>query len=146
MQWRALCRRGKDIRPSDIDFSSPLPFGETNDSRSKGTSRLYFLASCNRPYRLSPRLSPVVSCMQRPRFTFASGTNTVSGHVRHWISSQVLERRVCVRARKVGNSHDIRSFFRRVTAPRCLLDTISTVSLLFIRFKRARATWRECET
>lgn len=127
--------------------TSTLPLGETNDSRSKGTSRLYFLAWCNRPYRLSPRLSPVVSCMRRPRFTFASGTNTVSGHVRHWISSQVLEWHVCVRARKVGNSHDIRSFFHRVTAPRCLLDTISTVSLSFIHpLKRARATWRECET
>lgn len=136
MQWCALSRRSKDIRPSDIDFSSSLPLGETNDSRSKGTSRLYFLASRNRPYtRLSPRLSTAVSCTRRPRFTFASGTNTVSRHVHHWISSQVPEWRACVRARKVGNSHDIRSFFRRVTAPHCLLDTISTVSLLFIRLK-----------
>jgi len=81
----AAAAQRKDIRPSDIDFSFSLPPGETNNSRSR-TSRLYFLASCNRPYRLSPRLSPVVSCTRRPRFTFASGTNTVSRHVRHWIS------------------------------------------------------------
>lgn len=134
----AAAAQSKDIRPSNIDFSFPLPLAETNDSRSRGTSRLYFLASCNRPYRLSPRLSPVVSCTRRPRFTFASGTNTMSRHVRHWISFQVLEWRVCVRTRKVGNSHDIRSFFHRMTDPHCLLDTISTVSLLFIRLKERR--------
>jgi len=80
-------------------------------------------------------LSLIVSCTRRSRFTFVSGTNTMSRHVHHWISFQVLEWRVCMRARKVGNSHDIRSFFRRMTAPHCLLDTISTVSLLFIRLK-----------
>jgi len=133
----AAAAQRKDIRPSNIDFSFPLPLAETNDSRSRGTSRLYFLASYNRPYRLSPRLSLslIVSCTRRSRFTFVSGTNTMSRHVRHWISFQVLEWRVCMRARKVGNSHDIRSFFRRMTAPHCLLDTISTVSLLFIRLK-----------
>lgn len=53
----AAAAQRKDIRPSNIDFSFPLPLAETNDSRSRGTSRLYFLASYNRPYRLSPRLS-----------------------------------------------------------------------------------------